>query len=1041
MKIVKRLFLALLILIILLAGSAFALPYLFKDKLTALAKEEINKNVQAKVDFNGVGLSLIRSFPNFSLALEDYSVTGINEFEGIPLATGKSIGFTLDLMSVISSTRPVEVKSVTLEEPNIHVVILKDGRANYDIALPAEETTTDTTAETDYSNVLIQLQEYSISNGSLIYDDRSLDVYADARNINHRGSGDLTIDVYDLDTYTEVGSLSVEQSGITYLKNAQATLSAIFNIEQSISKYNLKDNELAINDLRLTADGFVQLVDDDIDMELVFKSPQNDFKSLLSMVPNAYIEGYEDVKADGKFTLSGEVKGTYNGDREEYPGFRIESSITGGNVQYPGLPLGIRNINSQVEVNSPGSDFDDLTVDVPRFSFTLGQNPFKGSFALRTPISDPDVKASAEGIINLSELAQAFPIEGIQELSGIINADLRVNTRLSFIEKEQYERVNMDGRLQASQFNYQSEGLPPVRIKDMQMAFTPQNVRLSSFDAQLGKSDIRAQGTIDNILAYFSPEKTMKGDFKVSSNYFLADEWIPAEETSETPVPASGPPSSSAAETEIFDRFDFTLDAGIQELVYDVYTIRNGIARGNMTPNRLTVSQLSGQIGDSDFSASGVILNTFDYLFENGVLGGNIKLNSRLLNLNQFMGEEETATAATTGESESYSVIPVPPNIDMTIDANIGKVVYTNMDLENINGQLAIANEAIVLDNVTARGLGGAMAMSGSYDTKDIENPSFRFKYDLQKLDFNKAFSTFNTFQQLAPIGNYIKGTFSSTMIMDGKLGSDLMPKLESINAEGFLETLNGMIVGFTPASALGEKLNIDYLKNNIIIENTRNWFTVENGTLKLEEYDAKVKDIAMKIGGTYNITNKLNLNIKAKIPRKTLEQNAIGAAASSGFGLLQKEASKLGINIQQGEFVNVLINLTGDIQSPKVGLKLLGMDGEGETSVADAAKEKVKEETQKAIDEGKQVVKETTQKAIDSAKTVATQKIDETKKELEQKAKEEAQKALGNVVDSTAQKKADELLKDATKEGTDKIKENLDKWNPFGKKKKDGGR
>ena len=249
MKIVKRLFLALLILIILLAGSAVALPYLFKDKLTALAKEEINKNVQAKVDFNGVGLSLIRSFPNFSLALEDYSVTGINEFEGIPLATGKSIGFTLDLMSVISSTRPVEVKSVTLEEPNIHVVILKDGRANYDIALPAEETTTDTTAETDYSNVLIQLQEYSISNGSLIYDDRSLDVYADARNINHRGSGDLTIDVYDLDTYTEVGSLSVEQSGITYLKNAQATLSAIFNIEQSISKYNLKDNELAINDL------------------------------------------------------------------------------------------------------------------------------------------------------------------------------------------------------------------------------------------------------------------------------------------------------------------------------------------------------------------------------------------------------------------------------------------------------------------------------------------------------------------------------------------------------------------------------------------------------------------------------------------------------------------------------------------------------------------------------------------------------------------------------------------------------------------------
>lgn len=1034
MKIVKRLLLALLILVVLLAGSAVALPFLFKDKLTALAKEEINKNVAAKVDFKGVDLSLLRSFPNFSLELQDYSVEGVGDFEGVRLAGGKSIGFTLDLMSVISSTRPVEVKSVTLEEPNIHVLVLKDGRANYDIALPAEEAADTAATEADYSNVVVQLQEYSINNGYLIYDDRSIDVFVDAKNINHQGAGDFTIDVYDLDTYTDIEALTVTQSGITYLKDAHATLDAIFNIEQADSKYNLRDNELAINDLKLTADGFVQLAEDDINMELAFSSPQNDFKSLLSMVPYAYIEGYEDVKADGKFTLSGNVSGTYNGDREQYPAFRIKSSISEGNVQYPGLPLGIRNINSQVNVNSPSSDFNDLTVDVPRFAFTVGQNPFNGSFALRTPISDPDVKATAKGVINLKELAQAFPVEGIQELSGIINADLRVDTRLSYIEQEQYERVNMDGRLQVNQITYRSEGLPAVQIKDMQMAFTPQNVRLDNFQAQLGKSDIAAQGTIDNILAYFSPEKTMKGNLKVTSNYFLADEWMPAEETA---APASAAAPTATEETEIFDRFDFTLDAGIEELVYDVYTIRKGVARGNMTPNRLTVSQLSGQIGDSDFNASGTILNVFDYLFEDGVLGGNIKLNSRLMNLNQFMEEEEGAAGSST-ETEAYTVIPVPPNIDMTVDANIGKVVYTNMALEDINGRLAIADQAIVLDNVTAHGLGGAMAMSGSYDTKDVDNPTFRFKYDLQKLDFRQAFNTFNTFEQFAPIGKFINGAFSSTLIMDGVLGSDLMPKLESINAEGFLETLNGMITGFTPLQAIGEKLNVDYLKNNINIANSRNWFTIEKGTLTLQEYDAKVKDIAMKIGGTYNITNKMDLDIKAQIPRKLLEQNAIGAAASSGFNLLQKEASKLGLNIQQGEFVNVLINLTGDVQKPNVGLRLLGMDGE--SSATDAAKDQVKAEAQKAIEEGKKVVKETADKAVDSLKTVAAQEAEKARKELEKKAKEEAEKALGNLVDSTKQQQAKDLLDNATKEGADKIKDNLDKWNPFGKKKKDGG-
>ena len=116
----------------------------------------------------------------------------------------------------------------------------------------------------------------------------------------------------------------------------------------------------------------------------------------------------------------------------------------------------------------------------------------------------------------------------------------------------------------------------------------------------------------------------------------------------------------------------------------------------------------------------------------------------------------------------------------------------------------------------------------------------------------------------------------------------------------------------------------------------------------------------------------------------------------------------------------------------------MLGMDGE--SSAGAAAKDQVKAEAQKAIDEGKQVVKETANKAVDSLKTVAAQEAEKARKELEKKAKEEAQKALGNVVDSTAQKKADDLLKDATKEGADKIKDNLDKWNPFGKKKKDGG-
>lgn len=1058
MKIVKRLLLVFFAFLVLLIGSAIALPFIFRDRIVELAKEEINKTVNAKVDFQDVSLSLFRSFPDFNLRLENFSILGVEEFEGVQLAGGQAVDLTLDLMSVIKADRPIEIKSIRLMRPDIHVYVLENGKANYDITKPSEAPAEPTTSPSDYSGVKVELNNYSIKGGKLIYDDRSLDVLVEAQGIDHEGSGNFTIDIYDLDTHTDIEALTVEYGGIAYLKEATTTLDAVFNIDSPNSKYTLKDNKLHINDLDLKADGYVQLDGDNYHMDLAFNTPENDFKSLLSMIPNAYTEGYEDVKADGQFTLSGEIKGTYNEEREEYPAFRIETSVTGGNVQYPGLPLGITNINTQATINSPSSNFDDLTVDVPQFSMKLGNNPFEANFNLKTPISDPDVTATANGVINLAEVAQAFPIEGLQELNGIINANLRVDTRLSVIEQERYEEVNMDGQLQLQRMNYTTEGLPPVKINNMQMAFTPKHVRLDDFDAMLGKSDVRANGTIDNILAYFSPKKTMRGKLTVRSNYFLADEWIPEEEAT-SPAPASLTSAVPAVETtastpesQIFDRFDFSLDAEVKELAYGDYKVKNGVARGNIKPNRLAVNQLSGQIGDSDFSANGVITNLFKYLFEDGVLGGQLELRSNYFNLNQFMAEEETTTAGgeattsgsgnksgtaettTAGSDAGYSTIPVPPNIDLTAKAKIGKVVYTNIVLEDVQGDVDIADEAVVLDGVTARGLGGSMALSGSYDTKDIDNPGFSFKYNLQKLDFQQAFTTLNTFQQLAPIGQYIKGTFSSTMIIDGQLGNDMMPKLESLNAQGFLETINGIIQGFTPAKSLGEKLNVDYFKDDIKVTNTRNWFEIKNGVLELKEYDAKLKDINMRIGGTYSIANQLNLKIKAKVPRKLLEQNAIGAAASSGFTLLQQQASKLGINIKQSEFVNVLVDLTGSMKDPKVGLKLLGMDGE--ESLTESVKEDAKAQAKEQLDAGKQVVKQTTNKAVDSLKTVANKKVGQAEEELKNKATEVAKEKLGTVLDSTAQKKADEILQGAGKEGSDKIKENLEKWNPFGKKK-----
>ncbi len=1035
MKIAKKLLLGFGILIALLLALAIILPVVYKDEIIALVKAEANKAVNAEIAFGDVGLSLFKDFPNFSLSVSDFSVTGKAPFEGVALAKGKTAAFSLDLMSVIKADRPVSVKSISLEAPALHVIVLKNGQANYDIALPSDAVAEEAAPTEGYGNLVINLDEYSITDGSLIYDDHSLDAYVSLSGLNHNGNGNFTIDVYDLDTHTDIGALTVSYGGITYLNEARASLDAIFNIDQPNAVYTLKDNKLTLNELQIVADGKIAMPGEDIDLDLSFSSPQNDFKRLLSMVPNAYIEGYEDVKANGQFQLQGEVKGIYNDT--SYPAFELRAAVSDGQVQYPGLPASINDINARATVNSPSSDFDDLVVDVTRFGLSLAGSPFNASFRLSTPMSDPALQATAKGKIVLEDLARAFPMEGVEQLQGLINADLAIDTRLSFIEQEAYEQVNMSGNLDLSGMKYAAEDMPVVSIAEASMAFSPQFVALRSFDAQLGQSDIQASGRIDNLLAYFSPDKTLKGSLRIRSNTFDANEWMPAESSESTDASAVAPDTTASA--EVFDRFDFILDAAIGELIYDSYRIKEATAVGHMTSNMLQVEELSGNLGGNDFLLRGTLTGIFGYLFDAGMLSGDIQFRSANLNLNDFMGEEEaTAAVPAEGEEAAYSVIPVPPNININAMAEIGRLQYTNIDLKKVSGHLVIADEAVVLDQVKANGLGGEMLMSGSYDTSDPEAPGFSFKYDLSGLDFQQAFTTLNTFEQLAPIGKYIDGKFNSTLLLNGVLGQDLYPKLSSINAEGFLQTMNAVIENFKPLQSVGEKLNVDYLRERIPIKNSKNWFTIENGTLALQEFDTKVRDIAMTVGGTYSITDFLNLKVKATVPRKTLEKNAVGAAANQGLRFLQSEAGKLGINLAQGENINVLINLTGAITAPKTSLKLLGMDGEEDTSLGDQVKEQVRDEAKQKLEEGKQAARDAAQQAADSLRAEAQKRAEQAAKDAAAKAAEELKKKLGNKVDSTAQQKIDSLLNQAGGKTADDIKDKLEKFNPF-KRKKNG--
>ena len=193
----KKVVIGFFIFLVVLFAAAALVPMLFKDKIKQALDKEIAKNINATVIYetDDVSLSLFRDFPNMSLGVENLMVVGQDSFATDTLAKIPSFRMGLDLMSVIGGNQ-LKINNIKLENPTIRLLVLKSGKANWDIFIPDTATTADT--DTTASNFRMAIKNWDVSNGTLFYDDLSIPFGLAAYNVQHTGSGDFEKCVFDM---------------------------------------------------------------------------------------------------------------------------------------------------------------------------------------------------------------------------------------------------------------------------------------------------------------------------------------------------------------------------------------------------------------------------------------------------------------------------------------------------------------------------------------------------------------------------------------------------------------------------------------------------------------------------------------------------------------------------------------------------------------------------------------------------------------------------------------------------------------------------
>ena len=159
MRIVKRIFLTLVILGILGLGASASLIYFKQDSLEQIVIEEINKQLKSEISVDDISFSAIKNFPYVSIEFDN--LTMLDAFEEDTLCKINEINVKFNALDLYNKI--YKIQEISLEQGYISIYY-KNGNPNYEIW----NTTSDTTVE---EKIDFGLKNVTLNNIKINYTD------------------------------------------------------------------------------------------------------------------------------------------------------------------------------------------------------------------------------------------------------------------------------------------------------------------------------------------------------------------------------------------------------------------------------------------------------------------------------------------------------------------------------------------------------------------------------------------------------------------------------------------------------------------------------------------------------------------------------------------------------------------------------------------------------------------------------------------------------------------------------------------------------
>jgi AsmA protein len=312
--------------------------------------------------------------------------------------------------------------------------------------------------------------------------------------------------------YFKMGSLPESINDISFDLNSSCTDNQVNHVRFSLENLNAK----ALGNFMKGYCRYDGSKEVPIDAHVETKMRLEDLKKFYPV---------DSLLINGLLAINIDTKGKYDPEKKQFPVTEANIDVTNGSVQTKYYPHPIQDVQVKAKASDKDGTLADLDVIIDAFKFQFEGQPFVITADLRN-FENLHYAVMSKGSIDVGKVYKVFARDQY-DVKGFIETNFSLNGTQEDATKGRYSRLQNTGSMRVRDVVVRADYFPlPFYVDEGVFRFSQDKVWFEKFIARYGKSHLRVDGALTNIINYaLQPNEPLEGSFQLASKHLYADEF------------------------------------------------------------------------------------------------------------------------------------------------------------------------------------------------------------------------------------------------------------------------------------------------------------------------------------------------------------------------------------------------------------------------------------------------------------------------------------------------------------------------------------